>query len=910
MDKKKKSIVEKFFANKTKRRRMAQIAAVLSVVVVASVFWRLTQPVITMTPEPVCGKTEHAHSASCYQEVLSCGLDEGEEHSHSASCYSSVLCCGMSEHAHSDACYPQTLEEPTEVASADASADTAVSTAPSAEASQTPAAEETSAAPTGESTVEPSQDPTEGATGTPSQEPTEAPAEEPTAVPAPVLEHLSASAERVYVGQSVNWSFAAAHADALTYKITDSTGAEVDSGSLAADVQAVNWTATAVGSYTITVTAENESGTESASASGTVEEAAELTASVWMDVRSCFAGDSVTVYMTTTGGAELTAVDLTVAQDGNVLASQQAVSDSITVTTEKATEVGKLTAKLTVTDALGTTVEASCEIPVALNTTGDADAWLRAARIKLGESWPENLLAVAETQLGYRESDENFIIREDGSRQGYSVYGDWYGCPYEEWCAMFASFCLDRADVPSSAFTRNASCARWISDLRYMGLYANRSDCEPAPGDLVFFDWDGDRHSDHVGIVSAVSDTEIDTIEGNSGRAVRRCRYARNDSQIMGYGLLNLAYENYLAENAEPAADESVANQPASDEPAADEPAADEPASDEPASDEPAADEPAATNEPVPADELLAANDSTSVGFEAFMAEIEALEEGDEAALVDLEDRIVAAYDAGELSDEEFAALATALYGGIASYSATDDIIISLVITNSAYTHDTGSGSSHVQIESTNVDGLNPDGSFSFTALGTGKAYWVEGTGTLIQYTIPAGTSMSDNNLSFLKLTISNLVDNGTDNNTNRYVSPYSWVDANGKVCSVNTAFDADTTLYLSLYSESEVYYFDYCCSPDGNHSISQALSSLYPSATITIGQSVTSDYIPLAAHVNANFSDESCGFGLAQGRVFDHWYLLKSDGTEVAFTEGLQITGDYVSAEYGNAIKVYAAWV
>ena len=874
MDMKKKSIVEKFFANKTRRRRMAQIAAVLSVVVVASVFWRLTQPVITLTPEPVCGKTEHAHSSACYQEVLSCGQDEGEEHSHSASCYSSVLCCGLSEHAHSDACYPQTLEEPTVVASEDASTDGAANAAPGGEASQAPAAVETSAAPTGDATLEPSQEPTEA----PSEEPTE----EPTAVPAPVLERLSASAERVYVGQSVSWSFAAAHADALTYKITDGTGAVVSSGSLAADVQAVDWTATAVGSYTMTVTAENESGADSASASVTVEEAAELTASVWMDARSCFAGDSVTIYMTTSGGAELSAVDLTVAQDGNVLASQQAITESVTVTTGKATGVGKLTAKLSVTDVLGTTVEASCEIPVALDTTGDADAWLRAARIDLGESWPENLLAVAETQLGYQESDVNFIIREDGSRQGYSVYGDWYGCPYEEWCAMFVSFCLDRADVPSSAFGRNASCARWISDLRYMGLYANRSDCEPAPGDLVFFDWDGDRHSDHVGIVSAVNDSEIETIEGNSGRAVRRCSYARNDSQIMGYGLLNLAYENYLEENAEPAADEPAADASAS-----------------------------ATNEPVPEDELRATtNESTAVGFEAFMAEIEALEEGDEAALTDLEDRIVAAYEAGELSDEEFAALATALYGGISTYSSGEDITISLVIRNSEYTLDAGSGSSHVQIESTDVEGLNPDGRFSFTALGTGKAYWVEGTGTLIRYTIPAGTSMSDNDLSFLKLTIANLVNNGTDSNTNRYVSPYSWVDESGKVCSVKTAFDADTTLYLSLYSESEVYYFDYCCSPDGNHSISQALSSLYPSATITIGQSVTSDYIPLAAHVNANFSDESCGFGLAYGKVFDHWYLLKSDGTEVPFTEGLQITGDYVSSEYGNAIKVYAKWV
>ena len=865
MNNKKKSIVEKFFANKVRRRRMAEIVAVLSVVVVASVFWRLTQPVITLTPDPICGKTEHAHTSACYQDVLTCGQEEGEEHSHGSSCYSSVLCCGMSEHAHVDACYPATLEEPTVV-----------------DSSEEPTASSEDKEPTEEPTAAP-------VTEVPTEEPTEEPTQAPTPVPAPVLEHLSASADHVYAGQSVTWSFAVAHADVLTYEIADGTGAVVAGGSLAADVQSVAWTASQAGSYTMTLTAENESGRDSSTAKLTVEEVEELTASVWMDVRSCFVGDSVTVYMAANGGVEPTTVELTVAQDGNVLASQQSISESISVVTEKATRVGKLTAQLTVTDALGTSVEASCEIPVALKANGDADKWLQAADIELGESWPENLLAVAETQLGYQESEESFIVCEDGSRQGYTVYGDWYGCAYQEWCAMFVSFCLDKADVPASAFSRDIACVRWISELRHMDLYADRSDCEPAPGDLVFFDWDGDQHGDHVGIVTDVTETGIETIEGNSRKSVRRCSYVRDDSQIMGYGLLNLAYENYLNETAETEQTVAPTETP----------------------------EPTATPEQtvapteMPVDVTLSPtqDEPTEVGFDAFVAEIEALPEGDEAALTDLEDRIVAAYDAGELSDEEFAALATALYGGIASYSATDDIIISLVINNSAYTHDTGSGSSHVQIESTDVAGLNPDGRFSFTALGTGKAYWVEGTGTLIQYTIPAGTSMSDNDLSFLKLTIANLVDNGTDNNTNRYVSPYSWVDANGKVCSVNTAFDADTTLYLSLYSESEVYYFDYCCSPDGNHSISQALSSLYPSATITIGQSVTSDYIPLAAHVNANFSDESCGFGLAQGKVFDHWYLLKSDGTQVAFTEGLQITGDYVSAEYGNAIKVYAAW-
>ena len=40
---------------------------------------------------------------------------------------------------------------------------------------------------------------------------------------------------------------------------------------------------------------------------------------------------------------------------------------------------------------------------------------------------------------------------------------------------------------------------------------------KPQAGDLVFFDWNGDKRYDHVGIfVEWVSKTEFTTIEGNT----------------------------------------------------------------------------------------------------------------------------------------------------------------------------------------------------------------------------------------------------------------------------------------------------------------------------------------------------------------------------------------------------------
>ena len=48
--------------------------------------------------------------------------------------------------------------------------------------------------------------------------------------------------------------------------------------------------------------------------------------------------------------------------------------------------------------------------------------------------------------IGILESDTfmcDYIVKEDGkTTDGYTRYGDWYGVPYGDWCAMFASFCI------------------------------------------------------------------------------------------------------------------------------------------------------------------------------------------------------------------------------------------------------------------------------------------------------------------------------------------------------------------------------------------------------------------------------------------------------------------------------------
>ena len=171
--------------------------------------------------------------------------------------------------------------------------------------------------------------------------------------------------------------------------------------------------------------------------------------------------------------------------------------------------------------------------------------------VQMSGNWTKDLVAIASSQMGYKESEKNYFVTEDGGTKGYTRYGQWYGDPYGDWCAMFASFCMEYAgvqDVPT-----HCSCTAWIKALsaENVDLYRNADSHTPKAGDLIFFDWNADGKSEHVGLVAELkydSDNkveEIKTIEGNSSNRVRYADYDPEDPKILGYGDLNQAYENY-----------------------------------------------------------------------------------------------------------------------------------------------------------------------------------------------------------------------------------------------------------------------------------------------------------------------------------------------------------------------------
>ena len=121
------------------------------------------------------------------------------------------------------------------------------------------------------------------------------------------------------------------------------------------------------------------------------------------------------------------------------------------------------------------------------------------------ETWAEKLLAVAGSQLGYHESILNFRVDNDGEHKGYTRYGEWYGNPYGDWCAMFVSFCLKYAGIDEEAIPQNANCSDWVKNLKEMEIYEDADLYVPEAGDIVFFDQSDADRPNHVGIISEVT---------------------------------------------------------------------------------------------------------------------------------------------------------------------------------------------------------------------------------------------------------------------------------------------------------------------------------------------------------------------------------------------------------------------
>lgn len=129
-----------------------------------------------------------------------------------------------------------------------------------------------------------------------------------------------------------------------------------------------------------------------------------------------------------------------------------------------------------------------------------------------------NALAWAHTKVGVHETPP-------GSNRGPEI-DQWNlaanGVLGEPWCMSFMHAAFKQAGVTLGGWAGVENFLRW-------GQLHGYEVTRPFRGDLVCFDWQGDRWYDHVGIVDrvlAVGPLQrppyvLRTVEGNTGDAVR-----------------------------------------------------------------------------------------------------------------------------------------------------------------------------------------------------------------------------------------------------------------------------------------------------------------------------------------------------------------------------------------------------
>lgn len=164
----------------------------------------------------------------------------------------------------------------------------------------------------------------------------------------------------------------------------------------------------------------------------------------------------------------------------------------------------------------------------------------------------QKVLAIARQELGYHEKASSSGLDDKAANSGganWTKYardldaipgfynGAKNGYP---WCDVFYDWLIVAAFGPTMARQllcqpANSAGAGCLYSSQYYLSAGRFFFRDPQPGDQVFFSYSPGEVS-HTGIVEAVNNGTINTIEGNSSDAVVRRTYSVGSGSIYGYG--------------------------------------------------------------------------------------------------------------------------------------------------------------------------------------------------------------------------------------------------------------------------------------------------------------------------------------------------------------------------------------
>ena len=189
------------------------------------------------------------------------------------------------------------------------------------------------------------------------------------------------------------------------------------------------------------------------------------------------------------------------------------------------------------------------------------DDWEKYS-VGLSDNWNEALLAVAQEQLGYKESEKNFQTDEALGDiidvHHYTRYGAFYGNPYADWDVAFIAFCQHYAGIPKTEIPQRLGLEALRADMDAMGFaYLTEGEdaaYEAIPGDVVTYNKNGTADDETIGIVETVGDDSLTVISGAVEGAVAEVTVPFAD--VTSTILVDQAYSDYVGEPDDPDADE------------------------------------------------------------------------------------------------------------------------------------------------------------------------------------------------------------------------------------------------------------------------------------------------------------------------------------------------------------------
>lgn len=152
----------------------------------------------------------------------------------------------------------------------------------------------------------------------------------------------------------------------------------------------------------------------------------------------------------------------------------------------------------------------------------------------------EQVVAQMQAWIGLKESNGSFkkIIDLYNSHKprarGYKLkYSD-------HWCAGGLSAAFIACDA-EDIFPLEVGCGKMRDKAKKMGIWEERDDYEPLPGDVIMYNWKAKKTGDtktgasHVGLVESCKDGKIKTIECNYSKSVKPRTIKVNDYRIRGF---------------------------------------------------------------------------------------------------------------------------------------------------------------------------------------------------------------------------------------------------------------------------------------------------------------------------------------------------------------------------------------